>query len=97
MHALGQMHLASRNVYLLLGTSDQKRHFEKRLIKEKRERMSSWEESVSWTRDAVLERESAPELVCRVLESEIASEKGGTERVDSAIRGKACCYLGSGT
>ncbi len=39
--------------------------------------MSSWEEGVSWTREAVLERESAPELACRVLESEIASEKGG--------------------
>jgi hypothetical protein len=74
-----QMHLAARNVYWLLGTSDQKRHFEKRLIKEKRERMSNWEESISWTRDAVLERESAPELVCKVLESERASEKGGTE------------------
>ena len=43
--------------------------------------MSSWEESLSWTRDAVLERESAPELVCTVLES----EKSGTEGVDSAI------------
>jgi hypothetical protein len=47
--------------------------------------MSSWEESVSWTRDAVLERESAPELVCKVLES----EKGGTEGVDSAIEGQS--------
>ena len=47
--------------------------------------MSSWEESVSWTRDAVLERESTPELVCRVLES----EKGGIERVDSAIEGQS--------
>lgn len=45
--------------------------------------MSSWEESVSWTGDTVLERESAPELVCRVFES----EKGGIERVDSAIEG----------
>jgi hypothetical protein len=51
--------------------------------------MSTWEESVSWTRDAVLEGESAPELVCRVLESEIASEKGGTEGVDSAIEGQS--------
>ena len=49
--------------------------------------MSSWEESVSWTRDAVLERESAAELVCTVLESEIASEKSGTEGVDSVIEG----------
>ena len=49
--------------------------------------MSSWEESVSWTRDAVLERSRAPELVCKVLESEIASEKGGTEGVDSATEG----------
>ena len=46
--------------------------------------MSSWQERVSWTRDAVLERESAPELMCNVLGSEIASEKGGTEGVDSA-------------
>jgi hypothetical protein len=47
--------------------------------------MSSWEERVSWTREAVLEHESAPELMCNVLESEIASEKGGTKGVDSAI------------
>ena len=51
--------------------------------------MSSWEESVSWTREAVLERESAPELVCKVLESERASEKGGTAGVDSAIEGQS--------
>ena len=63
------------------------RHFEKRLIKEKRERMSSWQESVSWTRDAVLERESPPDLACRVLECGRASAKGGTERVGSAIEG----------
>jgi hypothetical protein len=47
--------------------------------------MSSWEERVSWTREAVLERESAPKLVCKFLESERASEKGGTEGIDSAI------------
>jgi hypothetical protein len=51
--------------------------------------MSSWEESVSWTREAVLERESAPDLVCQVLESESASEKGGTEGVNSAIEGQS--------
>jgi hypothetical protein len=51
--------------------------------------MSSWEERVSWTREAVLERESAPDLVCQVLESEIASEKGGTEGVNSAIEGQS--------
>ncbi len=51
--------------------------------------MSSWEERVSWTREAVLERESAHELVCKVLESEIASEKGGTEGVDSATEGQS--------
>ena len=51
--------------------------------------MSSWEESVSWTRDVVLERESDPDLVCKVLESEIASEKGGTEGVDSATEGQS--------
>jgi hypothetical protein len=38
-------------------------------------------------RDAVLERESHPDLVCKVLVSERASEKGGTERVGSAIEG----------
>lgn len=51
--------------------------------------MSSREESVSWTRDAVLERVSAPELICKILESEMASEKGGTELVDSAIEGQS--------
>ena len=53
----------------------------------KGERMSSWEERVSWTREAVLERESAPERVCKLLERERASEKGGTEGVDSVIEG----------
>jgi hypothetical protein len=47
--------------------------------------MSSREESVSWTRDVVLERESAPERVCKVLERERASEKDGTEGVEAAI------------
>jgi hypothetical protein len=65
------------------------RHFEKRLIKEKRERMSSWQERISWTRDAVLERESPPDLDCRVLERERASAKGGTERFGSAIEGES--------
>ena len=55
------------------------------------------EELLSWARDAVLERESAPELMCKILGSERVSEKGGTEVVDSAIEGKACCHLGSGT
>ncbi len=59
--------------------------------------MSSWEESVSWTREAVLERESAPELVCKVFESERASEKGGTEGVASALEGKANRLLDSAT
>ncbi len=36
-----------------------------------------------------MERESALELVCKVLESEIASEKGGTEGVDSATEGQS--------
>ncbi len=49
--------------------------------------MSSWQESASGTRDAVLERSRAPELVCTVLESERASEKSGTEGVDSANEG----------
>jgi hypothetical protein len=39
----------------------------------------------------------APELVYEVLESERASETGGTEGVDSASTDKACCHLGSGT
>jgi hypothetical protein len=56
--------------------------------------MSSWEESVSWTREAVLERESAPDLVCKVLESEIASEKGGSEGVNSAIEGQSLLLSG---
>jgi hypothetical protein len=59
--------------------------------------MLSREECVSWSRDAVLERKSAPELICKILESEIASEKGGSEVVDSAIESKASCHLGSGT
>ena len=56
--------------------------------------MSSRKESVSWTRDAVLERESAPELVCTVFESEIASEKSGTEGVDSANEGQSLLQFG---
>src|SRR5215471_2162317 len=59
------------------------------LSRRKGERMSSWEECVSWTRDAVFERESAPELVCQVLESERASAKCGTEGVGSAIEGQS--------
>jgi hypothetical protein len=51
--------------------------------------MSSRVESVSWTSDAVFERESAADLVCKVLESERASEKGGTEAVGSAIEGQS--------
>ncbi len=58
--------------------------------------MSSWQESVSWTRDAVWERESAPDLVCKVLERKEQVKKGGTEVVDSATRDKASCHLGSG-
>ena len=63
------------------------RHCEKRLIREKRERMSSRQERISWTRDAVLEREIPPDLACKVLERARASAKGGTERVGSAIEG----------
>src|SRR2546430_17409168 len=72
-----------------LPTLLQKQHFEKRLIKEKRKRMSSWQERVSWTRDAVRKRESAPDLVCKVLERGRASAKGGTEAVGSAIEGQS--------
>jgi hypothetical protein len=47
--------------------------------------MSSWNEIVSWAREAVLECESAPDLICKVLDRETASEKGGTEEVDPVI------------
>jgi hypothetical protein len=33
----------------------------------------------------MLERESPPDLVCKVLVRERASEKGGTEGVESAV------------
>jgi hypothetical protein len=59
--------------------------------------MSSWQERISWARDSVLECASAPDLVCKVLERERASAKGGIEGVHSAIEGKACCHQGSGT
>ena len=58
--------------------------------------MSSLNENVSRARDAVLERESAPDLVCKVLDSETASEKGGTEGVDSAIEGQSLLASGLG-
>jgi hypothetical protein len=45
--------------------------------------MPSWEERFPWTRDAVFELESAPELVCKVLKSEM----GGTEGAESATEG----------
>ena len=47
-------------------------------------------------RDAVLEREIAPELIYKIIESVRASETGGTEAVNSAMRFKAYCHLGSG-
>jgi hypothetical protein len=59
--------------------------------------MVNREEILFWTRDAVLEGESASELICKILGSERASAKGGTEVVGSAIEGKVCCHLGSGT
>ena len=37
----------------------------------------------------MLERESPPDLVCKVLKSKVASEKGGIEVVDSAIEGQS--------
>ena len=37
----------------------------------------------------MLERESAPDLVCKVLERGRASAKGGTEAVGSAIEGQS--------
>jgi hypothetical protein len=47
--------------------------------------MSSREEILSWTRGAVLERKIAPELICKILGSEIASEKGGTEGIEPSV------------
>jgi len=47
--------------------------------------MLSRKECVSWTRDTVLKRKSAPELICKNLES----ERGGTEVVESAIYGQS--------
>ena len=47
-----------------------KRHFEKRLIKEKRGVDAELgREGPSWMRDAVLERSRTPELVCKNLEN----------------------------
>jgi hypothetical protein len=40
---------------------------------------------VSWKRDAELEREITPDIICNVLRCERASEKDGTEGIDSAI------------
>jgi hypothetical protein len=51
----------------------------------KGERMAGWEESAARTRDAMLGRECASERACKVLKFERASEKGGTEGIDSAI------------
>jgi hypothetical protein len=45
----------------------------------------------------MLESASPPDLVCKVLVRERASEKGGIEGVESAMGGKVCSYLGSGT
>ena len=64
------------------------RHFEKRLIKEKRVRMSSWQESISWTRDAVLERESAPDLLQGSQEGK-SECKRRNRRLGSAIEGQS--------
>ena len=50
------------------------------------------------TRDAVLERPRAPELVCKVLERERAGEKRWNRRGRLRDRGgKVCCQLSSGT
>jgi hypothetical protein len=63
---------------------------EKRLIKEKKGVDAELErEGPSWMSDVVLERESTPELVCKNLERERASEKGGTEEADSATKGQS--------
>jgi hypothetical protein len=47
--------------------------------------MVSREEILFWTRNAVLERESAPELICKLLWSERASETGGTEGIEPSV------------
>jgi hypothetical protein len=60
------------------------RHCEKRLIKEKRGANVELTREGLIERDAVLERESAPDLVCKILVRERASAKGGTEGVESA-------------
>ena len=46
----------------------------------KGERMAGWEESATWTRDAVLGRECAPECACKILTCVRVGERGGPER-----------------
>ena len=46
-------------------------------------------------RDAVLERESASDLVCKVLERENERKKAEPKRSAPQSKGKACCHLGS--
>jgi hypothetical protein len=45
----------------------------------------------------VFERESAPNLCASFSGVKERVKKDGTEVVDSAIEGKACCHRGSGT
>jgi hypothetical protein len=66
------------------------RRCEKRLIKEKKGVDAELErEGPSWMSDVVLEYSRAPDLVCKILERERASETDGTEEVDSATKGQS--------
>jgi hypothetical protein len=64
------------------------RHCEKRLIKEQRgAAVEQAREGLMDDKCCVGAQKSASDLVCKVLVSERASEKGGTEGVGSAIEG----------
>ena len=65
------------------------RRCEKRMIMEQRGANVELAREGLIERNAVLERESAQDLVCQVLVRERASEKGGTEGVDSAVDGQS--------
>ncbi len=71
------MFFRRRGLYWLRGISDQKRHVEKRLIKEQRGA------NVELGRECFLDEGGC------VRES----EKGGIEVVESVIEGKAYCHL----
>ncbi len=66
-----------------LPTLLQNRHIEKPLIKEKKGANVELKSAYLLDEGAMLECESAPDLVCKVLKS----ERDGTEGVASAIKG----------